>query len=610
MADDDKLKVDPAEHSARSTDAEAENMDTVSGPVRVRLPDVEKDEDSDDEDEGDEQEEEEDDDEVDDEDMVLEVIYQRSCAAVGVSDSEGGEDDDEDDDDDISYEEDDEEEEATDDDGTEDDNGEGIGVLNLLNGADRPPPLPATPEPMSHPLAHEILLGVASSRTARGLASSMVNVHHMLQNRESAGAFSVAQKRHAAQRYFPTTGPYEVDSMNSRGYIGQFSADGSLFVGGFQDRRIRLYDVYNSWKLRKDIVARNLRWTVTDTAISPDQRFLVFSSIMPSVYMVNIGDNNSDGSVTNITDSHEQLRFDSGGHFSRHNFGLWSLQFSRDGREIVAGSSDHAIYVYDIERNKPILRVVAHEDDVNAVAFADERSSLLYSGSDDRLIKVWDRRCLERSGKPAGVLPGHIEGITFIDSKGDSRYLISNAKDQTIKLWDIRKMLSSDAFDKLPPSRGVLLKWDYRWMDYPATGLDLRHDHDQSIMTYRGHKVLQTLIRCYFSPAYTTGQRYIYSGSHDGSVYIYDVITGLIVKKLEFHRAAVRDCSWHPTLPLMACISWDGMLMRWEHRREGSSHARSPVRRPGPDVYGRGWTAEDTDEDDEDDQDDDEERED
>lgn len=37
---------------------------------------------------------------------------------------------------------------------------------------------------------------------------------------------------------------------------------------------------------------------------------------------------------------------------------------------------------------------------------------------------------------------GHLEGITFIDSRGDGRYFISNGKDQTIKLWDIRKMAS------------------------------------------------------------------------------------------------------------------------------------------------------------------------
>ncbi len=43
-------------------------------------------------------------------------------------------------------------------------------------------------------------------------------------------------------------------------------------------------------------------------------------------------------------------------------------------------------------------------------------------------------------------------------------------------------------------------RWDYRWMDYPGMGRDVRHPYDQSLMTYKGHLVLRTLIRCYFSP--------------------------------------------------------------------------------------------------------------
>lgn len=46
---------------------------------------------------------------------------------------------------------------------------------------------------------------------------------------------------------------------------------------------------------------------------------------------------------------------------------------------------------------------------------------------------------------------------------------------------------------------------------------------------YRGHAVLQTLIRAYFSPLATTGQRYIYSGSADGSVYIWGEEVSLII---------------------------------------------------------------------------------
>lgn len=54
--------------------------------------------------------------------------------------------------------------------------------------------------------------------------------------------------------------------------------------------------------------------------------------------------------------------------------------------------------------------------------------------------------------QPAGVLTGHLEGITFVDSRGDGRYLISNGKDQTTKLWDIRRMTSNASqYAHIPP---------------------------------------------------------------------------------------------------------------------------------------------------------------
>lgn len=56
---------------------------------------------------------------------------------------------------------------------------------------------------------------------------------------------------------------------------------------------------------------------------------------------------------------------------------------------------------------------------------------------------MWDRRCFISKGRANGVLMGHLEGITFIDSRRDGRYFISNGKDQTTKLWDIRKMSSN-----------------------------------------------------------------------------------------------------------------------------------------------------------------------
>lgn len=91
----------------------------------------------------------------------------------------------------------------------------------------------------------------------------------------------------------------------------------------------------------------------------------------------------------------------------------------------------------------------------------------LFLLSNGDLCKVWDRRTLnEASPKPVGVLAGHMDGITYIDSKGDSRYLITNSKDQSIKLWDVRVFSSSEAQAN---TRRVVSEqnWDYRWQKAP-----------------------------------------------------------------------------------------------------------------------------------------------
>jgi hypothetical protein len=71
----------------------------------------------------------------------------------------------------------------------------------------------------------------------------------------------------------------------------KFTACGLIVL---QDRRVRLYDTNHCWKVRKDVTTRMTRWTITDTALSPDQRLLVYSSISPVAFVVNVGSNTWD----------------------------------------------------------------------------------------------------------------------------------------------------------------------------------------------------------------------------------------------------------------------------------------------------------------------------
>lgn len=66
------------------------------------------------------------------------------------------------------------------------------------------------------------------------------------------------------------------------------------------------------------------------------------------------------------------------------------------------------------------------------------------------------------------MFSGHLDGITYIDSKNDARYLISNSKDQSIKLWDMRMFSPSGNTNQSSRRRTRYYnRWDYRWDTVP-----------------------------------------------------------------------------------------------------------------------------------------------
>ncbi|EFQ29533.1 WD domain-containing protein [Colletotrichum graminicola] len=386
-----------------------------------------------------------------------------------------------------------------------------------------------------------------------------------------------------AQGMIPSTNPEMIVHYDDPVYSGQFSDDGNFFYACGHDFKVRMYDTSNpyNWRYYKTVNYPWGQWTLTDASLSPDNRWLAYTSIQSNVCLAPTDPNDTGDPYT--LDLAERSVGTRHGRRS-HSFGIWSVRFSGDGRELVAGTNTQSIVVYDIESRTVLHNVVGHEDDVNAVCFADKSSPhILYSGSDDATIKVWDRRSMG-DGRPAGAFVGHVEGLTYIDSKGDGRYILSNGKDQTMKLWDLRMVMSTAEFDEANPTRLTAhSNFDYRWGTFRDVDW-FPHPNDNSVVTFRGHRVMRTLIRCHFSPPSSTNSRYVYSGSQDGKVYIWNLdatLAGTIdvrqatknSRPLErryriYHGddfpgwdTCVRDVSWHPNAPVLVASAWNGFNM-------------------------------------------------
>ncbi|TIB18886.1 hypothetical protein E3P92_00354 [Wallemia ichthyophaga] len=459
-------------------------------------------------------------------------------------------------------------------------------------------PTPSTTQPEGVKLAQSGMFGC--TRTPVSLQGSIRN-RTRLQSRLRPEYLAVV----------PNSSGCVVARNNAPVYSGEHSRDGQLFYTADRNFNINVYKPQEPLRAPHSgmqgedefyveehettmgylarVSANPSGWTVTDANLSHNKEWLVYSRISPVAHLVNL---NNPAQPIPLSFS------DDGADDYGYGYGIWSVRFSSDCKEIVAGAADGTMYVYDVEARKKLLSLEGHMADVNAVCFADVSSNICVSGSDDCVAKVWDRRALTSHAKPSGVLVGHTEGITYVSPKGNERNVLTNGKDSSVRIWDLRRMVSSDDFDDsdkvAPPENFSIPGYDYRSSFTPKPAYDA-HPQDHSLVRLQGHTVARTLIRARFSPDDTTGGRYVYSGSADGNIYIWNVsgelvqvvdrksaldmvdasgefndpsapeVAGASVRntsapasgRARARRPIVRDVSWSPTDASLMSTAWE-----------------------------------------------------
>jgi len=85
--------------------------------------------------------------------------------------------------------------------------------------------------------------------------------------------------------------------------------------------------------------------------------------------------------------------------------GIIAMALSPDGRRaLIAGGNGFACVLYDLETKKEILRLVGHTANVNSLVFSPDGKQIL-TGSADRTLRLWDatagRSCAKSMRTPA-----------------------------------------------------------------------------------------------------------------------------------------------------------------------------------------------------------------
>ncbi|KAG6329496.1 hypothetical protein ID866_9593 [Astraeus odoratus] len=226
-----------------------------------------------------------------------------------------------------------------------------------------------------------------------------------------------------------------------------------------------------------------------------------------------------DGTIR-VWDAHTGAQI--GSPFEGHTGHVNSVTFSPDGRWIVSGSYDKTIRLWDVHIGSQIGKPFeGHAYHVYKVSFSPDGGKIV-SGSLDRTIRIWDVHTGSQIGVP---FEGHTGGITSVSFSPDSKWIVSGSLDNTIRIWDVHagSQIGSPFIEYSSAVYSVAFSPDGKWIVSGA--------RDNTIRIWDAHSgsqiggFIQEHTGSIMSVAFSPDGRWIVSGSED-EIRVWDAHTG------------------------------------------------------------------------------------
>lgn len=188
------------------------------------------------------------------------------------------------------------------------------------------------------------------------------------------------------------------------------SADGRLAASAGWDRTVRIWDLATG----SEVQALRGRDNMNAVRFAPDGRSVVAGASDGALYLWRL----PDGAPLGVLD--------------RHDFGITMLDLSADGRVAATASIDETVQLWDLAAGEPTGALFGHDGPVLAVALSPD-GELVASGGADGTVRLWRRG----DGDRLRVYARHAGAVWSVAFSPDGRTLLSGGADGLVLTYDL-----------------------------------------------------------------------------------------------------------------------------------------------------------------------------
>lgn len=239
--------------------------------------------------------------------------------------------------------------------------------------------------------------------------------------------------------------------------------------------------------------------------------------------------------------------------YAAHGYEVLDLAVSTDNARLASVGGDKTVFLWDVATAQTQRRFAGHVGRVNACAFGGEDDSVVVSGSFDGTVKVWDTK--SRSDKPIMSFSEAKDSVSSVAVWGHE--VLAASVDGRVRVYDLA--MGRVQVDVLPASVTSVVS--------AAAGdcyLASTLDSTLRLMDRSSGKCLQTFKDGAFkNEAYrirstlAMADSVAVSGSEDGSIFVWDVLSGDLLHRLWQKEGGGSQASTTTKKDVVAATAWN-----------------------------------------------------